>query len=323
MEYVAGGSLVSRIEEEFMDFDEIADLANQILDALVFLQDQGVIHRDIKPANILCEKSNRYKLADFGVSREIGPFMSRQGTAGFIAPEIHDLASYSYTADICKNSIYPRMTDCAKNINIGSLAVVLFSCMDALPDPDPDTVGRKWCEVVYSEFRLYYQDCLKHAHRKGIDIHKLLLLIKNAMLRMDPDDRMSARECLEDYQDLWQSLDCGKASGAASGTNTPIRSHSDGSFSPDSLSTSDGEETVKETSLTVRSTGGDPSEEGREPQHFRNEDRTTVIRHTKAEPLRGRASLSHKSIDAETTQDQDLIHPTSNDEETIHDQGVT
>ena len=99
MEYAAGGNLVYQIDMG-MGLDKIANLSNQTLAALAFLHDQGVMHRDIKPQNILCMTPDHYKLADFGVSKEAAPFISRRGTAEYMAAEAYDLAPYSYPADI-------------------------------------------------------------------------------------------------------------------------------------------------------------------------------------------------------------------------------
>jgi serine/threonine-protein kinase len=41
----------------------------ELLDALEFAHDAGVIHRDIKPANVMLDSQGRTKLTDFGVAR--------------------------------------------------------------------------------------------------------------------------------------------------------------------------------------------------------------------------------------------------------------
>ena len=43
----------------------------QILEALHYLQDRGIMHRDIKPHNIFLDENNNAKLGDFGLSRSI------------------------------------------------------------------------------------------------------------------------------------------------------------------------------------------------------------------------------------------------------------
>ena len=240
-----------------MSFDEIANLANQTLAALVFLHDQGVMHRDIKPANILCVTPNHYKLADFGVSKEVAPLLSKQGTAEYMAPEVHDQVPYSYPADMW------------------SLGVVLFQCMDDLPDRRPGPDGREWCQEVFRKFIKYHWKCEVLLHMNGDDDFELILLVKNAMLHMDPDDRWPAQKCLRCYRYLWKDLGIGEDADAGSGANTPTQANPNNSFPPPSLSTSEGDEAGEETAIIVHPNG-------RKPQLFRNEERSMVSAQSKA-----------------------------------------
>ena len=288
MEYAAGGNLAARFSDG-IEFGEIAKLANQTLSALVFLHDQGIMHRDLKPANILCMTPGHYKIADFGVSKEVAPLLSRQGTAEYMAPEVHDRTPYSYPADIW------------------SLGVVLFECLNSLPDGVPGTNGRRWCEKVLSRCRKYCQWC---EDVNASDALKLTEFIGTAMLHMDPNKRLSARECLENYRYLWIGLSDSEDSKAGSGANTPTQTHPNGSFPPNPHSESEGNEADAETSSTARWNGGGTSEAGREPQNFRNEDRATVTNHGKiTESLLGRISSSPPSVGEEELYDPSSVLP--------------
>lgn len=249
-----------------MQVGEIANLANQTLAALIFLHDQGVMHRDIKPGNILCVAQNHYKLADFGVSKDVAPsLLSKQGTAEYMAPEVHDLAPYSYPADMW------------------SLGVVLFECMEALPDGRPGADGRKWCERVFSKFILYYDRNIKRPpYWKGKETIELILFIKEALLHMDPDERLSARECVENYHHLLENVGDGEDWDTGIGAKTPTQAHPSGSFPPASLNTSEDDEAGEESSSTVRWNGEGTPEEGREPRDFQNEDKSAVTTHSSA-----------------------------------------
>ena len=75
MEYMDGGSLldmlksVQRIEER-----HLSRIAAQVLKGLSYLHtERCIIHRDIKPSNILLNTKGAVKIADFGVSGEVGP----------------------------------------------------------------------------------------------------------------------------------------------------------------------------------------------------------------------------------------------------------
>ncbi len=48
---------------------DIAEMMGQLLGALEYAHQRGVVHRDIKPANIIITTDNRLKVTDFGIAR--------------------------------------------------------------------------------------------------------------------------------------------------------------------------------------------------------------------------------------------------------------
>ena len=78
--------------KRLMPLSEAIGYMVQILDALQYAHEEGVIHQDIKPANILVEKRNKRPLvADFGIARALaGEYKSEGlvvGTPLYMAPE--------------------------------------------------------------------------------------------------------------------------------------------------------------------------------------------------------------------------------------------
>lgn len=70
MEFIDGRELRSLFESgERLPLAEVVRLMGELLDALDFAHEAGVIHRDVKPANVLLDAQRRLKLADFGVAR--------------------------------------------------------------------------------------------------------------------------------------------------------------------------------------------------------------------------------------------------------------
>jgi len=55
--------------------DNICNICKQLYGAIAYCHEQNVIHRDIKPHNILIDKNQVIKLADFGLSRELGIYV--------------------------------------------------------------------------------------------------------------------------------------------------------------------------------------------------------------------------------------------------------
>ncbi|BFU22751.1 protein kinase, putative [Entamoeba histolytica HM-1:IMSS-B] len=118
MEYVSGGSLQQLIENErskkiknsdekdqvfgLIELNRCRKLFGQIMIALEYVHDNGIIHRDIKPDNILLTKDGNAKLADFGIAKKatIEGCSTFVGTLDYLAPEISTSNSYDQASDI-------------------------------------------------------------------------------------------------------------------------------------------------------------------------------------------------------------------------------
>src|SRR6266852_4807113 len=70
MEFIRGNELKSTLTTgQLFDRKECVRIMCEMLDALDFAHEAGIIHRDIKPANVMLDSQGRTKLTDFGVAR--------------------------------------------------------------------------------------------------------------------------------------------------------------------------------------------------------------------------------------------------------------
>src|SRR5687767_12761072 len=67
MRYMAGSSLVERIQDRSLSLSEIAHIIQRVAAALDYAHNKGVIHRDLKPGNILFDEYNNAYISDFGI----------------------------------------------------------------------------------------------------------------------------------------------------------------------------------------------------------------------------------------------------------------
>ena len=105
LELVEGVSLEQRLRDGPLDVAPAVDCTMQVLSALAFAHDRGVIHRDIKPANILISSGGDVKLTDFGIARSSGAARLTGvglavGTLAYMSPEQVRSAEVDARSDI-------------------------------------------------------------------------------------------------------------------------------------------------------------------------------------------------------------------------------
>jgi len=106
MDYCGVGSVRDIIDttERTLSENQISYLIASTLDAVVYLHQQGIIHRDIKAGNILLNDQGDVKIADFGVSKQLGSTISKRntviGTPLWMSPEVIQGIPYDNRADV-------------------------------------------------------------------------------------------------------------------------------------------------------------------------------------------------------------------------------
>ena len=111
MELVEGPTIAERLARGPIPVDEAVGLVREIVDALDYAHERGVVHRDLKPANLKLTAEGHVKILDFGLAKALdttsgdGPAADRQamsptitspaftqagiilGTAAYMSPE--------------------------------------------------------------------------------------------------------------------------------------------------------------------------------------------------------------------------------------------
>lgn len=135
MEYIEGYTLGELIEKKgkFKD-EEIKEIFSQMLIAVSFIHEKGLIHRDIKPSNFMVKPDGMLVLLDFGIAKhftEIGSEHTATGTFQTMGTPIYmSLEQFSSTKDVSKSS------------DIYSLGIILwFILTGKKPFSNNDNIG--------------------------------------------------------------------------------------------------------------------------------------------------------------------------------------
>lgn len=104
LQYVPGRDLSKYFREELPSRDTTAKIILQIVDAVKYCHDRGVIHRDMKLENILIRDDMTIKLTDFGLCAiKKYPdeyFEDEVGTARYTSPELLKGNGYRESVDV-------------------------------------------------------------------------------------------------------------------------------------------------------------------------------------------------------------------------------
>ncbi|XP_017837515.1 uncharacterized protein LOC108596364 isoform X1 [Drosophila busckii] len=180
-EYAPNGEIFDHlVANGRMKEPEAARVFTQLISAVHYCHQRGVVHRDLKAENVLLDKDMNIKLADFGFSNhyEDGSLLHTWcGSPPYAAPEVFQGLEY----DGPKSDIW-------------SLGVVLYALVCGALPFDGKTILELKSRVVLGKFRIPFfmsQEC-EH-------------LIRN-MLVVEPDRRYTIKQIIKHrWLSDWQS----------------------------------------------------------------------------------------------------------------------
>ena len=175
-EYMPGGTLIDYLQNAPFGVSEkeVSAIIRQILSALVYCHDRGIVHRDVKLENVFVSNYTELhvKLADFGlaiVKKKEKNIKGLAGTLIYMAPEV-------------LNKDYDEKAD------IWSLGILLFMIATGKQPYHPRNIEEM--KKIISIGPLFYN----WADTKELSTD--LFSFIDGLLKSDPSERLSARQAL-------------------------------------------------------------------------------------------------------------------------------
>jgi serine/threonine-protein kinase len=168
MQFLEGDNLGAAIQRGTLTFEAKLSILMQVLDALQFAHNEGVVHRDIKPTNIFLLPDNTVKLLDFGLARVAqaealtltGDVM---GTPYYMAPEQLKGQAVDHRADVFSTGVvaYELMTH-RRAFDGQNVTEVILKVLSDPPPPMETGWSAKFPEIE----RIVGRAMAKSAHER-------------------------------------------------------------------------------------------------------------------------------------------------------------
>jgi serine/threonine-protein kinase len=141
MEFVDGESLKTLIDRgDRLALPQIRALMEQLLDALEYSHQRGVVHRDVKPGNVMLTRAGVAKITDFGIARIESSSMTQAGTVigtpAYMSPEQFTGQAMDARTDIYSAGALLFQLLAGERPFDGALSVIMHKVLNA-PPPQP------------------------------------------------------------------------------------------------------------------------------------------------------------------------------------------
>lgn len=144
MEYIDGTPLSSLIGDQPCPLPQALAWIGDLLAALDYSHERGVVHRDIKPANLLVTRDGRIKVGDFGIARVESSTLTQNGamlgTPSYMSPEQFRGEPIDGRSDLFAAGIVLYQLLTGKRPFAGSTATVMLQVLNHTP-PQPSSLN--------------------------------------------------------------------------------------------------------------------------------------------------------------------------------------
>lgn len=181
LELMEGGELFERIVKSRISESTVKLYFYQILLAVQYLHDNGIIHRDLKLENVLLSSTNEeccIKITDFGQSKILGETSLMRtlcGTPTYLAPEVLNTAGTG---------------GYSKAVDYWSLGVILFICLSGYPPFSESNCTTPLKEQITRGLYNFIPAAWNHVSQPAQDLVKKLLVV-------DPEKRLTTKQALD------------------------------------------------------------------------------------------------------------------------------
>ena len=140
MEYVDGTGLREYLNRKAQfELAQIVAIMSQLLQALEYAHDRGVVHRDIKPANLILTHGGTLKVADFGIARIDASSLTMtglvMGTPSYMAPEQCQGKASDHRADLFSAGVVFYELVTGRKPFVGALESIAYQICHEDPPP--------------------------------------------------------------------------------------------------------------------------------------------------------------------------------------------
>jgi tRNA A-37 threonylcarbamoyl transferase component Bud32 len=158
MEFVDGIGLREYLDRKArFEFGQLVNIMGQLLHALEFAHERGVVHRDIKPANLIMTAKGELKIADFGIARidtsELTMDGTVLGTPSYMSPEQCTGRPSDHRSDLFSAAVVFYELLAGEKPFTGTLEALMYQICTVEPRP-PSQVAKLVLPVALDEMLL-------------------------------------------------------------------------------------------------------------------------------------------------------------------------